>query len=263
MPELIDSSDIPDMPTLSIPFHTNYHFEQQPKTLLKKEIKTEIPKKEYKPFDPKTLRAAYVSEYIDDTGKLLVKTNISNILTLIDECDDSTTVRQMTSMLKNMIILHGKQLQTMPQFVKNIEGSLTDHELRYDVFVIYKMLHNITNRMIHDNIHFRSVNENIQKYPPLSTESRIILEKKVKYMRYSYQAKKKRTPFEIGQIVGAKDKEMKWWLSRILHVHNEPNRSGYWYYIRFEGWGPIHDEWIYSETYRVRWFNARKHFLKK
>ena len=82
-------------------------------------------------------------------------------------------------------------------------------------------------------------------------------------MRFSYQAKKKCIPFTVGQIVGARDKEMNWWLSRILHVHRNEERGGHWYYVRFEGWGPIYDEWIFSETCRIKQFNPQKHFLKK
>ena len=206
--------------------------------------------------------ALYVSEYIDDTKKLLIKTNISNILNLINDSDEPIEIKQMINILKNMLILHNQQLQTMSQFIKNIEGSIIEWKSQYDKNIIYKMLYNIK-KATQDNIHFRYVNENIRKYPPIPIEERIVLEKKLKFARFSYQVKKKHEPFQVGQIVGAKDKEMKWWLSRILHVHNEPTKAGYWYYIRFEGWGPMHDEWIYSETYRVRWFNPRKHFLKK
>lgn len=228
MPELIDTPDIPLNP-----------------------------KKDYQH------KNEYVSEYIDDTAKLLVKTNIMNTLTLIEECDEPIERKKMINMVKNMVILHGKILKTMPIFIKNIEGSLMNQELHYDIFVIFKMLYNIKINKLQDNIHFRSVNENIKKHPPIEPEEMAIIERKIKYMRFSYQTKKKHDPFKVGQIVGAKDKEMKWWLSRILHVHNDDERAGYWYYVRFEGWGPIHDEWIYSETYRVKLFNPRKHFLKK
>lgn len=207
--------------------------------------------------------AVYASEYIGETDRLLVKTNIIGILTLMDECEDQIEKKKMISMLKNMVILHGKILKHMHEFIKNIEGALSNQELCYDTFVLYKMMNNIKKKKLQDNIHFRYVNENIQKYPSLTPEDQMIIDHKIKYMRFSYQAKKKREPFKVGQIVGAKDKEMKWWLSRILHVHDDHERSGYWYYIRFEGWGPMHDEWIYSETFRVKLFNPRKHFLKK
>lgn len=207
--------------------------------------------------------AVYVSEYIKDTEKLLIKTNILSLLDLIYDCEELIKKKKLLNMLKNMIILHGKILKNSPLFIKNLRSVLTGHDLQYDIFVIYKLLNNITNNKLHDNIHFRYVNEKIQKYPSLTPEEEAIIENKVKYMRFSYQSKKKHEPFKVGQIVGAKDKEMKWWLSRILHIHNDVERDGYWYYVRFEGWGALHDEWINSETFRVKWFNPRKHYLKK
>ena len=72
MPELID------IPDISIPFrkihltHTNKENDELIHlTNTNKEIKK--PKKEYRKD------AVYVSEYIDDTEKILVKSNISNI----------------------------------------------------------------------------------------------------------------------------------------------------------------------------------------
>lgn len=218
------------------------------------------------PINPrKTYRfkSEYVGEYIKETEKLLIKTNIMNILTFIEDCVEPMEINKMMCILKNTIILHSKTLATMPEFITKLERTLKQHTLCYDIYVIYKMIYNITNGDIQDNIHFRYVDENIRKYPPIPQEDRSALEQKIKYMRFSYQAKKKHEAFKVGQIVGAKDKENKWWLSRVLYVFNDPERSGFWYYIRFEGWGPIHDEWIYSETYRVKWFNPRRHFLKK
>jgi len=214
-------------------------------------------------INKKNLNAVYMDEHVDDIEKLIIKTNISNIINSIEECENLIETKQMVNALKNMIILHGKIIKNMPVFIKNIECSLKNYKLKYDSIVIYKMLFNLKENKIKENYHFRVINITVKKYPPLTIEERTILEKKIKYTRFSYQAKKKRNPFKVGQIVGAKDKENKWWLSRILHVHNDEERSGYWYYVRFEGWGPIHDEWIYSETFRVNWFNARKHFLKK
>ena len=208
-----------------------------------------------------------ISEFIPDMEKILIKSNIMNLITLSQDCEEPVEIKKILNMIKNSLILYGKTLKNMPIFLKSFEESLINGNLQkdhqYDIYVIYKMIHNIKNNIPGDNIHFRYVEENARKYPPIPEYERILLERKVKYLTYSYQAKKKHDPFTIGQIVGAKDKENKWWLSRVLHVFNDKERAGYWYYIRFEGWGVMHDEWIYSETYRVRYYNSRKHFLKK
>ena len=205
----------------------------------------------------------YDKEYIKDSEKLLIKSNIMNMISLIDDCDEPAETKRLHNILKNMIILHGKQLINMPEFILNVERVLKTQESCYEIYVLFKILHNIKFNSVIDNIHFRYVEQDIECFPPIPPEERAILEKKIKYITFTYQAKKKQDAFKVGQIVGAKDKENKWWLSRILHVYNDPQRDGFWYYVRFEGWGELHDEWIYSETYRVRRFNPRKHFLKK
>lgn len=76
--------------------------------------------------------------------------------------------------------------------------------------------------------------------------------------------KEKRLPnkFEVGQIVGAKDQERKWWMARILYVFVDPNYPYPWYYVHFEGWKDIHNEWI-STPFRIKRFNPRRDFLKR
>ena len=209
--------------------------------------------------------AIYAPIYSDEINLLIIKTNIINILNMIKDTDDEdkNIIKIYFNLLKNMIILHEKKIRHIPNFINYIERVLINKSKDYDICVIFKMLTNIKNNKIIDNIHFRNIYTDIEKYPPIPIEDRIVLENKVKYMRYSYQSKKKHIPFKVGQIVGAKDKEQKWWLSRILHVHNSEDRPGYWYYIRFEGWGVNHDEWIYSETFRVKPYNSRKHYLKR
>ena len=211
----------------------------------------------------KNTNANYMDEYIVDIEKLMVKTTILNIITLIDECENPMETKQLVNTLKNLIIIHGKILRNLPVFINIIECSLKNYELKYDSFIIYKMLFNLKNNKLKENYHFRVITETIKKFPPLTIEERTILENKLKFTRYSYQAKKKRKPFIVDQIVGAKDKENNWWLSRILGVYNDKERDGYWYYVRFEGWLKKHDEWIYSESFRINTFNPKKHFLKK
>ena len=79
------------------------------------------------------------------------------------------------------------------------------------------------------------------------------------------ELKVKRKPppkFEVGQIVGAKDKERKWWMARILYVFIDPDYPYPWYYVHFEGWRDVHNEWI-SSPFRIKKFNPRRDFLKR
>jgi len=66
--------------------------------------------------------------------------------------------------------------------------------------------------------------------------------------------------WEIGDIVGARDTENNWWLSRVIDVHMDPTYPFPWYKIHFEGWPARYDEWISSEM-RVRPFYPRRDLL--
>lgn len=71
----------------------------------------------------------------------------------------------------------------------------------------------------------------------------------------------KKCLYKVGQIVGARDSERKWWMSRILYIFEDPEFPYPWYYVHFEGWSEIQNEWI-SSPFRVRRFNPKRDFLK-
>lgn len=213
----------------------------------------------------------YMGEYMEDINNLLIKSTVLNILyTLQDVCENDNPSDSYTLMnvLKNMLIIHGKAIYNMRQstqkFVDILENVVVAVlPLDYNRFIIHTMINNIRHNKLYNNLHFREINKVISNLPPISAEDRIVIENKLPMFRYSKQIKKTPNPFKVDQIVGAKDKENKWWLARILHVYSTPNSPYYWYYVYFEGWGHAHNEWINSKTFRVRYYNPRKHFLKK
>ena len=64
--------------------------------------------------------------------------------------------------------------------------------------------------------------------------------------------------FKEGDIVGAQDKEGRWWLSQVLQVFSAYGQHVY--YVEFKGWGPQFNEFIAS-PFKIRQFNPRKHKL--
>lgn len=64
--------------------------------------------------------------------------------------------------------------------------------------------------------------------------------------------------FSVGEIVGALDKENKWWMARILQVVKY--EGGYAYYVEFCNWGPQFNDLIVDPK-RLRWYNPRRHKL--
>ena len=107
--------------------------------------------------------------------------------------------------------------------------------------------------------------------PPISAEDMILIQTQVEKNCAWNLLKKTRglpdeeralTKYKIGQIVGARDCERRWWMARILFVFEDPSYPYPWYYVHFEGWGDIHNEWI-SSPERVKQFNAKRDFLKR
>ena len=184
-------------------------------------------------------------------------------ISTLDTIDDKITIEKFMKVLKNDIILHGRVLEGNPGLVKIIENSLQKLEMSYDRISLHGMLNNIKSKRTSNNINFRNITDRVSYDPPMSERDRCVIEKKLSYFRKVKQVAKNHVPFEVGSIVGAKDKENNWWLSRVLYVYTTPNISNYWYYIRFEGWGEDHDEWINSDRHRVQFFKPKKHHLKR
>ena len=240
---------------------------QQENDTLKKEKTIQIDTQKTIQIDTqKTIpKNTIYKEYTNELNTLLIKSNIMNQITLIhevSESDDKTHLHQLYNMLKNTLIIHGKTLYKMTDFTNEIDNYLSLIELNYNRCIIHKMISNIKNNNYMENIYFREATYAVSNVPPMSVTERMSIEENLPQFRYSRQIKKKQAPFNVDDIVGAKDKENKWWLARILHRFDAPETEDYWYYIRFENHGPLHDEWICSKTYRVRYFNPKKHFLK-
>jgi len=237
----------------------NFSTEKLVEKLMEKQAETNAPAETpaEKPAEKRT------PEYNSEIEALILKSTVLNHIALMQEMNDSedkTLIHQMVNNLKNMIILHGRHLF---KIIDIIESALAKMELDFNRFVIHKMIDNIRKNKHSDNLWFRDVNINISNTPPIPVEERKLIESKLPQFNYSKQIKKAMKPFAVNQIVGAKDKENRWWLSRILHVHDSSDSENYWYHVRFEGWGSLHDEWINNKTYRVRAYNPRKHFLKR
>ena len=69
-------------------------------------------------------------------------------------------------------------------------------------------------------------------------------------------AKKAPPKYAKNEIVGAKDKEGRWWMSKILHVCEY--QGSVVYLVEFIGWGEKFNEFI-SDGFRINKFNPKKH----
>lgn len=50
--------------------------------------------------------------------------------------------------------------------------------------------------------------------------------------------------YDIDELVGVKDKNGDFWLSRVLHIFKPEKSNVVWYYIHYEGFDDVFDEWV-------------------
>lgn len=64
--------------------------------------------------------------------------------------------------------------------------------------------------------------------------------------------------FYDGQIIGAMDRNDKWWMARVItSVKYGPHKA---YYVEFCGWDQMFNEWI-SDRRRLKYYNRFRHLL--
>jgi hypothetical protein len=141
---------------------------------------------------------------------------------------------------------------------------------KFDEFIIREHMVElipIYNKIFNDNLYDGELykaetDADLCSYMTLSEdESRKLLED---YKHRLYTRKKvakgnyKAKTFTKGEIVGAKDRDGHWWLSRIIDMFKYDDHTGY--YVEFLGWGDKFNEFIVDKC-RIAKFNPKKHIL--
>jgi hypothetical protein len=209
-------------------------------------------------------------EYVTEGMTLIIKNNIFNLINMIIDAEDNDNIKSANTyinLLINTIIINGKLLEQVKSITYNIQEKITTISNSYSTMCLHKMIVNILHCRSCDNMHFRVIQPVTNKYPPIAEDIRKVIELRLPQFRYRKQMqvlRNKQTPqFKVNQIVGGRDKTHRWWLSRVLHVYNDPNSKFHWYYVHFEGWPECSREWICSSSYSIRQFNPKKHVLKR
>lgn len=207
-----------------------------------------------------TIKINYTMEYDELIKYNVIKSTIISMLYILvdmEDSDDKSYDYSILNVLTNFIILHRSIINSseLKTDIKAIGNKIKSDFIKSRIF---KLLNPNNN-----TIHFCELNLHLNNKPPLNAEDIIIIEKTLPQISKKIRFKKEYKIFKPDEIVGAKDKENNWWLSRILHVFSPPDNNNTWYYVRFEGWGPEYDEWINSKTFKVRPFNPKKHILKR
>lgn len=154
----------------------------------------------------------------------------------------------LAKLLYEVICQNKNILNSYPTLAVQIFKKINDFILKDEMYELIPSYNKIFNDKRHDLLSSDKLSE--QHIDSVKDQLlQIIAERK-------FNHKLKKPKFKKGEIVGAQDKEGKWWLSEVLEVIQYGTHI--LYYITFKGWGDKFNEFI-EEGYRIRYFNPKRH----
>jgi hypothetical protein len=210
----------------------------------------------------------------------MIERLVVGTMTRIDLCLKDKKFQGDVVELQTLLILHVDEIQKISDLVSYLKEHLTKYIVTdgIDLISCYDLI--IGDGKFKEYVipkHMKEQKLEQPELPPMAAEDLINMDSWVeKNCQWNTLKKlnsedskdqitkinKPLTKFNVGQIVGAKDQERKWWMARILFVFEDPKYPYPWYYVQFEGWEPIQNEWISSPS-RIKKFNPRRDFLKR
>lgn len=131
------------------------------------------------------------------------------------------------------------------------------HQLIYneEMFELIPVYDNIFNDNLYHDIKFtKEVMEPLTKQDieTLTTS----MQEQIRQQQIQRRVNLKPPKYAVNEIIGAQDKEGRWWMSQVLAVLSCHNQHVY--YVSFLGWGELFNEFI-ATPYRLNKFNPKKH----
>jgi len=216
----------------------------------------EPPKSQFPRYTPDTVSVVLKpSEPVIDRKNMMI-TLVKQLMNDMDTIAGRENKKFIANILFNIITGFKDVLQypNMGKFILAIKQKF--HE-----FIVKERLHNLV------HAYNKIFNDNLYDYIEMLPEKNFITQEEIDRLVKQYhsdmedlenrrRALRLLPKYEKGEIVGAKDKEGRWWMSRVLKVftHLEHNM----YYVEFLGWGPKFNEFI-VDSFRISQFNPRKH----
>lgn len=215
-----------------------------------------------------------MSDYSDETPDrdVMICQMAANLLGRCSQEIEQGSIGSSVDDLKIFIMLHEAAIKGMPALVSLLDSNMTVYIAKHGL--PFKKEHKLITGSPRFDQH---VIEDI-KYaeqptlPPIAAEDMLAIDAQIKEscrlnaLRLAALDGKVRKEcqnvYAVGQIVGARDSERRWWMARILFIFDDPKYPYPWYYVHFENWDDIHNEWI-SSPYRIKRFNPRRDILRR
>lgn len=194
-----------------------------------------------------------INENDDEQDKELIRM-ISVMLNDMNKITGRENKIILVKHLLNSVALLKNTLYKNRKFSIIVKAKFDEFILKEKIYDLIPIYNKIYNDKIYENINFEN--------KKIEIPEKFINECIENYNQNLEKYYKKRTAlktyplFEKDEIVGAKDKEGNWWMSKILEVfqYNEHTL----YYVEFIGWGEQFNEFI-TDSFRIKRYNPRLH----
>jgi hypothetical protein len=122
----------------------------------------------------------------------------------------------------------------------------------------------IYNEIFNDNIYakFKDEIEMVTAGIPTMVTSAFVnsYQRKIRQLEIANRLNKAEPKYAVKEIVGAQDKEGRWWMAQVLEVFSY--KKHHLYYVEFVNWGDQFNEFI-SNHNKLQKYNPKKHKLYK
>ena len=169
----------------------------------------------------------------EDYKKKVVNIIFEVLHSYLDILNSNKNLSQFVLIMKykfHEMIIDKKMIELVPIYNKTFNDNLYDR-------IVFN-----TPQEIVDEVDFKAL---VDEYNEKKTE--YLLRKKYSRTRH---------PFEEGEIVGAKNREGDWWMSRIIKIFNYLQHNIF--YVEFLGWGEEFNEFI-PDVCKIKKFDPIKH----
>ena len=187
---------------------------------------------------------------------------LANIYSIIHIMESTERINVMYPMIVRTTFMQLKYLCKLIDFMRSNQTFLLFVKSLFHRYIAgsgHKELIDIYDEIFNDKLYSGDSAKHVF-VPTLSAEWR--MEKIKEYQEQMQQvqirraAKRNPPKYEAGEIIGAKDKEGRWWMSKVLAVYEYQNNQVY--YVEFIGWGDKFNEFI-ADGFRLQKFNPKRH----
>ncbi len=249
-----NASDATDDNQTSIESETEK--EMQRIALMEKEVILEVRPKQHMEYTEYNTLSSLNTPNLAETKKNRMVRITQYFLENVSEMSSKEDKKILSTGLFKLLVEYLDVMRECPKFVLTVKNKLDELIIGEQMPELIPIYDEMFNDKLYEGIRDES------NYP-INVPVEFIMKSFTEYNATHHIDKKKirairnAKRYTDGEIVGAKDSEGHWWLSRILKVFNYSNH--YIYFVEFCGWEERYNSFL--DSTRIEKFNPKKHTL--